>query len=49
MIKAWAILLKKLYFFGHAQDMWKFQSQESNLYHSCNQNHSSDNAGSLTR
>ena len=28
--------------------MWKFLGQESNLYHSCNQSHNSDNARSLT-
>ena len=28
--------------------MQKFQGQESNLYHSCDLNHSSDNTGSLT-
>ena len=27
---------------------WKFLGQGSNLYHSCNQSHSSDNTGSLT-
>ena len=34
---------------GHACNMWKFPGRESNLHHSCNQSHSSDGTGSLTR
>ena len=36
-------------FFGHTHGMQKFLGQGSNLGHSCNQCHSSDNARSLTR
>ena len=37
-----------LFFFGCTCGLWKFLGQGSNLRHSCNQNHSSDNAGFLT-
>ena len=37
-----------IFFFGHARNIWKFPSQESNPRHSSNQSHSSDNAKSLT-
>ena len=36
------------FFFGCACDMGKFQGQGSNLHQSSDQNHSSDNSGSLT-
>ena len=32
---------------AYAHGMWKFLGQGSNLCHSCNQSHSSDNTGSL--
>ena len=36
------------FFSDHAQSMWKFLGQGSNLCHKRHRSHSSDNAGSLT-
>lgn len=38
---------KTYIYLGHTYDIWKFWDQESDLYHSCDSIHSSDNAGSL--
>ena len=39
---------KKIFLYGHTCAMWNFLGQGSNLYHSSNPTHSSDNARSLT-